>query len=55
MSNTKEQISCQEAGKRGGNVTKARYGNDYYKEISKKGGQRIKELIEAGKRAESGE
>ena len=39
-------------GKKGGSIVKARYGPEFYKSIGKKGGRRVKELIEAGKRAE---
>ena len=42
----------QSAGRKGGQATAERHGPDYYKEIGKKGGQRMKELIAKGKAAE---
>jgi len=55
----KGQMSVREAGRRGGEIggkkggetTKARYGREFYEEIGHKGGQKVKRLIEAGKRA----
>lgn len=38
-------------GKKGGETVKAERGIEYYREIGRKGGQRVKELIEAGRRA----
>lgn len=45
-------MSVSEAGKKGGEVTKARYGEGYYESIGKRGGQKVRELIEKGKNAE---
>jgi hypothetical protein len=42
-------MSVAEAGRKGGNTTKARYGPRYYEVIGKKGGQKVKELIARGK------
>ncbi|PIW21296.1 MAG: hypothetical protein COW32_10765, partial [Candidatus Aquicultor secundus] len=39
-------------GKKGGQTTKQKYGHEFYEEIGHKGGQKVKELIERGKRAE---
>lgn len=39
-----DQITCQEAGRRGGRSTLARRGKDFFREIGAKGGKRQKEL-----------
>ena len=63
-------MTVQEAGKKGGNIVKKKYGREFYEAIGKKGGniranaedirsgkvgrlggQRVKKLIEAGKKA----
>lgn len=63
-------MTVQEAGKKGGNIVKKKYGKEFYEAIGKKGGsiranaedirsgkvgrlggQRVKKLIEAGKKA----
>ena len=41
----------KKGGKKGGEATRDRYGADFYERIGQKGGQRVKELIEQGKRA----
>ena len=38
-------------GRKGGETTKSRYGSGFYEEIGHKGGQKVKRLIEQGKRA----
>ena len=45
-----EQIG-KKGGKKGGEATRDRYGSDFYEQIGQKGGQRVKQLIEEGKRA----
>ncbi|MFA5927285.1 MAG: Em GEA1 (EM1) [Patescibacteria group bacterium] len=56
--NMSGEMSVKEAGRKGGERTSKTHGRDFYEEIGRKGGakggQRVKELIEAGKRAESG-
>jgi general stress protein YciG len=47
----KGSMSVREAGRKGGNTTKARYGEEYYEAIGKKGGQKVRELIARGKAA----
>lgn len=37
-------------GPKGGATTKAKYGHEFYEQIGHKGGQKVKRLIEAGKR-----
>ena len=44
-------MSVREAGKRGGDRVKEKYGSEFYEAIGHKGGQRVKELIEEGKKA----
>lgn len=42
-----------EAGKKGGKKTVDTQGHEFYQEIGYKGGKKIRELIEEGKRARS--
>lgn len=55
-SEQKGGMTVREAGKkggqRGGQTTKQRYGKGFYSEIGTKGGHRVRELIEEGKRSE---
>ncbi len=44
-------MTVQEAGRRGGQRTAQTHGREFYEEIGHKGGQKVKELIEAGKKA----
>lgn len=39
-----------QGGKRGGETTLERYGPQFYEEIGKKGGQKVRDLIEEGKK-----
>ena len=41
----------KKGGKKGGEATRDRYGPDFYERIGQKGGQKVKQLIEEGKRA----
>ena len=47
----KGKMTVQEAGKKGGMKTAETHGREFYEEIGHKGGQRVKELIEEGKKA----
>lgn len=47
----KGNMTVKEAGRKGGNTTKARYGEGYYEAIGKKGGQKVRQLIAAGKKS----
>ncbi len=47
----KGSMTVQEAGRRGGEKTAQTHGREFYEEIGHKGGQRVRELIEEGKRA----
>jgi general stress protein YciG len=38
-------------GEKGGETTRERYGHEFYEEIGHKGGQKVKKLIEEGKRS----
>ncbi len=63
MAQTKEKpagpkgggMTVREAGRKGGEVTSKRHGPDFYKEIGTKGGQKVRELIEQGKKAQGDE
>lgn len=46
------QMTVREAGKKGGMTTSREYGPEFYHEIGTKGGHRVRELIEEGKRAQ---
>ena len=56
----KGEMTVEEAGQKGGEITSRKYGHDFYEEIGhkggmaggKKGGQRVKELIEEGEEVE---
>jgi len=48
---SKGSMTVQEAGRRGGQRTAQTHGKEFYEMIGHKGGQRVKELIEEGKKA----
>jgi uncharacterized protein len=52
----KGSMTVEEAGRRGGEKVASERGHSFYEEIGRKGGekggQRVKELIERGKRSE---
>lgn len=51
----KGSMTVAEAGRRGGQiggrVVAQKYGHEHFEEIGRKGGQKVAELIERGKRA----
>lgn len=51
----KGQMTVREAGKKGGEkggeITARKYGHRFFEEIGHKGGQKVKQLIEIGKKA----
>lgn len=49
----KGEMTVSEAGHLGGMRTAETHGREFYENIGHKGGQRVKELIEEGKEAES--
>ena len=54
----KGEMSVREAGKKGGQkggeMTAKKYGHEFFEEIGHKGGQKVKKLIEEGKKAQGG-
>lgn len=48
-------LTVSEAGKLGGLKTAELHGKDHYKRIGTLGGNRLRELVKAGKRAQAGE
>ncbi len=48
----KGSMTVAEAGRKGGQKTSETHGREFYEEIGQKGGKRVRELIEAGKKAE---
>jgi uncharacterized protein len=42
-------LTVRDAGRLGGLTTAKRHGPQFYEEIGRKGGQKVKRLIEAGK------
>ncbi len=45
-------MTVSEAGRKGGIAVRDERGHAFYEEIGKKGGQRVRELIEEGKQTE---
>jgi len=56
VNKSNDEMTVQEAGRKGGEATAATHGREFYEEIGhkggEKGGQRVKELIEKGKESE---
>lgn len=58
---SKGRMTVQEAGRKGGELggrkggetTRKRYGHEFYEEIGRKGGSRVRALIAAGQKAMS--
>lgn len=44
------QDAGRKGGARGGKVTASKYGHEFFEEIGHKGGQKVKRLIQKGKR-----
>ena len=55
MGGTKGSMTVKEAGRKGGEKTAETHGHEFYEQIGHKGGQRVRELIQVGKQAESAE
>lgn len=41
----------RKGGARGGKVTASKYGHEFYEEIGHKGGQKVRDLINRGKKS----
>jgi len=52
LAEKKGKMTVGEAGKKGGKTTLKKYGPSFYQDIGKKGGNKVKKLIEAGKRTQ---
>ncbi|MDQ5955076.1 MAG: uncharacterized protein QG621_79 [Patescibacteria group bacterium] len=48
----KGDMSVHDAGKKGGDTTASTHGPEFYSEIGRKGGQRVRDLTEKGKESE---
>ncbi len=48
----KGSMSVGEAGKKGGETRKQELGHEGYQELGQKGGQRVRELVEEGKKTQ---
>lgn len=48
---SKGAMTVREAGRKGGAATSGKYGPEFYEEIGHKGGQKVRELIQKGKKA----
>jgi general stress protein YciG len=51
-SSNNDSMSVNEAGRRGGEATSKTHGREFYEEIGHKGGERVRELVEEGKKSE---
>ncbi|MHB1413879.1 MAG: Em GEA1 (EM1) [Chloroflexota bacterium] len=49
----KGRMTVEEAGRKGGETVKRKYGHEFYEEIGHKGGRKVAELIQRGKKAEA--
>ncbi len=47
----KKIMTVQEAGRKGGQATAKKYGPEFYEEIGQKGGRKVRDLINRGKRS----
>lgn len=54
MRGKKGQMTVQEAGRKGGRTTSREHGPEFYHDIGTKGGHRVRDLIEKGKKSEGG-
>lgn len=52
LAGNKGKMTVGEAGRKGGKSTLKKYGQGFYREIGKKGGDTVRKLIEQGKRAQ---
>jgi len=52
MSERKGKLTVEEAGRMGGEKTAETHGPEFYSEIGHKGGQKVRKLIQEGKKYE---
>lgn len=50
---TPRPLTVREAGRLGGKATAAKHGLEFFAEIGRKGGQRVRELLAQGRAAEA--
>ena len=48
-------LTMRDIGKRGGEACRDRHGHEHYVQAGRKGGQRVKEMLEKAKQAEDAE
>ena len=46
------EMTVREAGHKGGETTSEKYGPSFYEEIGRKGGNKVRDLIEKGKQSD---
>ncbi len=51
----KGEITCKDAGRRGGEKTSERHGPEFYERIGRMGGQRTGQLVKRGREVEGKE
>lgn len=51
MSDEPKRLTVAEAGRLGGKATSERYGKEFYRKNGRKGGEKMKRLLEAGRKA----
>ena len=52
MRENKGKMTVEEAERKGGQRTALTHGREFYSEIGQRGGQKVKRLIEEGRRAQ---
>lgn len=55
MDEPRKPMTVREAGRKGGQATRERHGEQFYQEIGRKGGETVKRLMAAGRAAVAAE